>query len=58
MSYIDICEAVAQRKMTLDEATYILERRARREQILDRLAVCVIGMTALALTALVLGQIV
>jgi hypothetical protein len=56
MTYVDICREVAERRMTLDEATYILERRDRREKILDRLALCGAGMTIILLAAVLFGR--
>jgi hypothetical protein len=56
VNYVDICEEVAARRMTIEEATYILERRDRREKILDRLALIGTAMSICVLAALLLGR--
>jgi hypothetical protein len=56
VTYVDICKEVAERRMTLEEATYILERRDRRAKILDRLALIGTAMSICLLAALLLGR--
>jgi hypothetical protein len=56
MTYVDICREVAEKRMTFEEATYILERRDRRAKILDRLSLIGTGLTLCLLGALVLGR--
>jgi hypothetical protein len=57
VNYVDICEEVAARRMTIEEATYILDRRERRAKILDRLALCGAVMAICIAAALVVGAI-
>jgi hypothetical protein len=56
VTYVDICKEVAERRMTLEEARYILARRERRAQILDRLALIGTAMSICVLAALALGR--
>jgi hypothetical protein len=51
VTYVDICKEVAEKRMTLEEATYILERRDRMEKITERLVTIALCMALLVLAA-------
>jgi hypothetical protein len=51
VTYVDICKEVAEKRMTFEEARYILERRDRMEKITERLVTIALCMALLVLAA-------